>query len=237
MSTPQDNVSFIETRGLSRHYRVGPAEIHALRDVSLHVQRGQFAAILGVSGSGKSTLLHILGGLDTPDEGSVWIEQRELTAFDRRQRTLYRRSTVGFIFQSYYLVASHTALENVALALTFQGVYGPERLRRANEALERVGLAQRKTHRPTELSGGEQQRVAIARAIVHQPRLLLADEPTGNLDRATAAEVVALIRQIHNELGTTVVMVTHDEEMARRVADRVLWLRDGRLEREGDGLR
>jgi ABC-type lipoprotein export system ATPase subunit len=206
-----------------------------LREVNLQVQRGQFVAILGVSGSGKSTLLHILGGLDTPDEGAVWVEGQELNALDRHRRTLYRRSSVGFIFQSYYLVASLTALENVALALTFQGVYGGERSRQATASLERVGLSRRAAHRPTELSGGEQQRVAIARAIVHRPRLLLADEPTGNLDRATAAEVVALIREIHDQLGTTVVMVTHDEEMARRVADRVLRLRDGRLQQEGDG--
>ena len=206
-----------------------------MRDVNLQVQRGQFVAVLGVSGSGKSTLLHILGGLDTPDEGAVWVQQRELTALDRQQRTLYRRSCVGFIFQSYYLVASLTALENIGLALTFQGVYGGERTRRAAEALERVGLGQRAAHRPTELSGGEQQRVAIARAIVHRPMLLLADEPTGNLNRTTAAEVVALLREIHDQLGTTVVMVTHDEEMARGAADRVLRLRDGRLLPEGDG--
>jgi putative ABC transport system ATP-binding protein len=225
----ENSHTFIETRGLSRHYRVGPTEIHALRDVSLQIEQGQFVSVLGVSGSGKSTLLHILGGLDTPDEGAVWVQQQELTALDRHQRTLFRRSNIGFIFQSYYLVASLTALENIALALTFQGIYGGERARLAQESLERVGLAQRAAHRPTELSGGEQQRVAIARAIVHRPRLLLADEPTGNLDRATAAEVVELIREIHDQLRTTVVMVTHDEEMALRVADRALWLRDGRL--------
>ncbi len=158
---------------------------------------------------------------------------RDLAAMTRRQRTLYRRTTVGFIFQSYYLVASLTAMENVALALTFQGVYGAERTRFAAESIARVGLAQRAGHRPGELSGGEQQRVAIARAIVHQPRLLLADEPTGNLDRATANEVIGLIGEIHRELGTTIVMVSHDEEMAARLADRVLRLRDGRLEPGG----
>ena len=206
-----------------------------MREVNLQIEQGQFVAVLGVSGSGKSTLLHILGGLDTPDDGTVWVQQQELTALDRHQRTLYRRSNIGFIFQSYYLVASLTALENVAMALTFQGVYGAERTRLAQESLERVGLAQRAAHRPTELSGGEQQRVAIARAIVHRPRLLLADEPTGNLDRATAADVMKLIREIHDQIGATVVMVTHDEEMAQRVADRVLRLRDGRLLPAGDG--
>jgi len=230
LSTLQEPSSFIETRGLSRQYRVGPAEIRALADVNLRVQKGHFVAVLGVSGSGKSTLLHLLGGLDTPNAGSVWVDDRDLATLSRHQRTLYRRTTVGFIFQSYYLVASLTAAENVALALTFQGVYGAERARLATEAIERVGLAHRAAHRPSELSGGEQQRVVIARAIVHRPRLLLADEPTGNLDRATATEVIGLIGEIHRELGTTVVMVSHDEEMAARVADRVLRLRDGRLE-------
>ena len=229
----QTTSAFIETRGLSRRYRVGPAEIQALADVNLHVEQGQFVVVLGVSGSGKSTLLHLLGGLDTPNAGSVWVDNRDLAAMGRHQRTIYRRTTVGFIFQSYYLVASLTAAENVALALTFQGVYGAERTRLAAESIRRVGLAHRAGHRPNELSGGEQQRVAIARAIVHRPRLLLADEPTGNLDRATATEVIGLIGEIHRELGTTVVMVSHDEEMAMRVADRVLRLRDGRLQPEG----
>ncbi len=233
LPTLQPTSSFVETRGLSRHYRVGPAEIRALADVNLRVEQGQFAAVLGVSGSGKSTLLHLLGGLDTPNAGSVWVDDRDLATMSRHERTIYRRTTVGFIFQSYYLVASLTAAENVALALTFQGVYGAERTRLAADSIERVGLAHRAMHRPSELSGGEQQRVAIARAIVHRPRLLLADEPTGNLDRATANEVIGLIGNIHRELGTTVVMVSHDEEMAARLADRVLRLRDGHLEPAG----
>ena len=231
----QPTSSFIETRSLSRQYRVGPAEIRALADVNLLVEQGQFVAVLGVSGSGKSTLLHLLGGLDTPNAGSVWVDNCNLATMSRHQRTIYRRTTVGFIFQSYYLVASLTATENVAFALTFQGVYGAERARLAAESIERVGLAHRAAHRPNELSGGEQQRVAIARAIVHRPRLLLADEPTGNLDRSTANEVIGLIGEIHRELGTTVVMVSHDEEMARHLADRVLRLRDGHLEAEGAG--
>ncbi len=178
--------------------------------------------------------MHLLGGLDTPDSGSVWVDGRDLAAMTRRERTMYRRSTVGFIFQSYYLVASLTAAENVELALTFQGVYGAERTRLAAEAIERVGLTGRAAHRPGELSGGEQQRVAIARAIVHRPRLLLADEPTGNLDRATAGEVIGLIGEIHRDMGTTVIMVSHDEEMAARLADRVLRLRGGCLEPGGN---
>jgi putative ABC transport system ATP-binding protein len=225
--------AFIETRSLVRHYRVGPEHVHALAEVDLQVRQGEFLAVLGVSGSGKSTLLHFLGGLDTPTSGSVSVNGRDLAAMNRRERTIYRRTVVGFVFQSYYLVPSLTAIENVALALTFQGVFGQQRWKMAAGALARVGLEHRATHRPNQLSGGEQQRVAIARAIVHRPPLLLADEPTGNLDRATAAEVIALVREIHDDLGTTIVMVTHDEEMACRVAGRVLHLRDGHLYETG----
>jgi putative ABC transport system ATP-binding protein len=226
---------FVETRALVRQYRVGPATIRALVDVSLRVERGEFLAVLGVSGSGKSTLLHLLGGLDTATSGGVLVNGRDLATMTRHERTIYRRTVVGFIFQSYYLVPSLTAAENVVLALTFQGVFGRESAALAADALRLVGLQPRAAHRPNQLSGGEQQRVAIARAIVHRPPLLLADEPTGNLDRSTAAEVVALMRQVHEELGTTVVMVTHDEEMASRVADRMVHLRDGRLQESRGG--
>jgi putative ABC transport system ATP-binding protein len=229
MHPADDSGRFLETCGLTREYRVGPAVVRALAGVDLHVHRGEFLAVLGVSGSGKSTLLHLLGGLDTPTGGTVRVDGRDLAVLNAYQRALYRRTTVGFVFQSYYLVPSLTAQENVALALTFQGTFGPQRTRLAAEAIGRVGLAHRAGHRPSQLSGGEQQRVAIARAIVHRPPLLLADEPTGNLDRATAAEVVALLDAIHRELGTTVIVVTHDEEMVRRVVNRTLQLRDGRL--------
>jgi len=221
--------ALVETRGLRREYRVGPSVVHALDGVDLEVRRGEFLAVVGVSGSGKSTLLHLLGGLDTPTTGRVSVEGRDLASLSAFERTLYRRTTVGFVFQSYYLVPSLTAAENVALALTFQGTFGQQRRRSAAEALGRVGLEHRADHRPSQLSGGEQQRVALARAIVHRPPLLLADEPTGNLDRATAAEVMSLIAGIHEQLGTTVVMVTHDEETASQVADRTVRLRDGRL--------
>jgi putative ABC transport system ATP-binding protein len=233
MKSAQDGDPLIETHGLARHYRVGPATVRALDGVDLHVQRGEFLAVLGVSGSGKSTLLHLLGGLDTPTSGSVQVEGRDLAALNSYQRTLYRRKTVGLVFQSYYLVPSLTAQQNVALALTFQGTFGAEGRQQAAEAIRRVGLQDRSGHRPGQLSGGEQQRVALARAIVHRPPLLLADEPTGNLDRTTAAEVMSLLREIHGELGATVVMVTHDEETACRIADRVVRLRDGRLVEHG----
>jgi putative ABC transport system ATP-binding protein len=229
MRSADDSGRFLETCRLTREYRVGPAMVRALSGVDLQVHRGEFLAVLGVSGSGKSTLLHLLGGLDTPTGGTVRVDGRDLAVLNAYQRALYRRTTVGFVFQSYYLVPSLTAQENVALALTFQGTFGPQRTRLAVEAIGRVGLSHRAGHRPSQLSGGEQQRVAIARAIVHRPPLLLADEPTGNLDQATAAEVVALLDTIHRELGTTVIMVTHDEEMVCRVANRTLHLRDGRL--------
>ncbi len=225
--------AFIEIRELTRQYRVGPSTIHALDNIELCVKRGEFLAVVGVSGSGKSTLLHVLGALDTPTSGNVQVDGRDLATFRSRERTAYRRTMVGFVFQSYHLVPSLTAEENVALALTFQGTFGKARQARASEAIDRVGLADRARHRPNQLSGGEQQRVAIARAIVHDPPLLLADEPTGNLDHATAEEMMSLVRRIHRDLGATVVMVTHDEEMARQTADRIVRLRDGRLADDG----
>ena len=234
MSQPAtDADAFIEIRDLTRLYKVGPSTIHALDGLNLAVRRGEFLAVVGVSGSGKSTLLHLLGGLDTPSSGSVWVDGRDLAAFRSRERTVYRRTGVGFVFQFYYLVPSLSAEENVALALTFQGTFGPRRRELAREAIRRVGLENRARHRPNQLSGGEQQRVAIARAIVHGPPLLLTDEPTGNLDRKTAGEMMRLVRSIHRDLGTTVVMVTHDEELASETADRVLRLRDGRLADDG----
>jgi len=220
---------FLQTHDLVREYRMGDSTVRALDGVSLSIDRGELVAILGVSGSGKSTLLHLLGALDTPTSGQVLVDGRDLASFRSGERTMYRRTTIGLIFQAYYLVPSMTAAENVEVALTFQGTFGRERRRRAIDAIERLGLASRAKHRPGQLSGGEQQRVAIARAIVHQPPLLLADEPTGNLDHATAADVVARLNDIRRELGTTVVMVTHDHEIPGHVADRVLHLRDGRL--------
>lgn len=221
--------ALIKVRGLTREYRVGPSTVRALDGLEIDVALGEFLAVLGVSGSGKSTLLHLLGGLDTPTSGSVSVRGEDLCSLNSYQRTVYRRTTVGFVFQSYYLVPSLTAEQNIALALTFQGTFGESRRRLAAEAVRRVGLQHRAGHRPGQLSGGEQQRVALARAMVHNPAILLADEPTGDLDRTTAAEVMSLVQGIHRELGTTVVMVTHDEETALRIADRVVRLRDGRL--------
>jgi ABC-type lipoprotein export system ATPase subunit len=213
---------------------MGSAQVRALDGVDLEVRAAEFLVLVGVSGSGKSTLLHLIGGLDTPTSGTIRVMGRELSSFSPFERALYRRSVVGFVFQSFYLVANMTAEENVALALTFQGTFGAERTRRALEALEKVGLQERSGHRPGELSGGEQQRVALARAIVHRPPVLLADEPTGNLDRINATQVMALLRQFNQDQGTTVILVTHDEETAARYAHRIVRLRDGRLAEQGE---
>ncbi|MEW6745233.1 MAG: ABC transporter ATP-binding protein [Planctomycetota bacterium] len=219
----------VAARSLTRHFHVAASVVRALDGVDLDVQRGEFLAVAGVSGSGKSTLLHLIGGLDTPTAGSVRVDGRDLHALSSYERSIYRRTVVGFVFQSFHLVPTLTALGNVQLALTFQGTYGLRRHELATESLERVGLKARSHHCPGQLSGGEQQRVAVARALVHRPRLLLADEPTGNLDRRTAREIVGLIRSTCRDLGTTVIMVTHDEEMASCFCDRMIRLRDGRL--------
>ncbi len=220
----------VHLRGLTRVYRVGPAEVRALDGVDLDVARGEGVALVGRSGSGKSTLLHLVGGLETPTSGTLHVGGRDLGRLSPYERALYRRREVGFVFQAFHLVPSLTALGNVALALTFQGTYGADRKRLAGEALDRVGLSGRAGHRPGQLSGGEQQRVAVARAIVHRPPLLLADEPTGNLDGATAVEILDCLRSLMREDGTTVLLVTHDDATARSLATRIVRLRDGRVE-------
>ena len=229
---PAQDESIVEAAGLTRVYRAGPAEVRAVDGIDLQVRPGEFLALVGVSGSGKSTLLHLIGGLDSPTSGRIRVLGQELGSLKSYDRACYRRTVVGFVFQSFHLVPSMTAEANVALALTFQGTFGVERRRRTAEALKLVGLEHRAHHRPGQLSGGEQQRVAVARAIVHHPPLVLADEPTGNLDRRNAADVMNLLREINKE-HTTVILVTHDEETAGRIADRVIRLRDGRLDGQG----
>jgi putative ABC transport system ATP-binding protein len=186
-------------------------------------------ALVGPSGSGKSTVLNLIGGLDRPTGGAVWINDTELSASNERTLTRHRRQHVGFVFQTFNLLPRLTAEENVALPLMFSGVPDKERLERARALLERVGLEARLTHRPTQLSGGEQQRVAIARALVGEPALLLADEPTGNLDTVTGAEIMILLKELNEERGLTVLVVTHDAEVAA-FADRIVTLRDGAVE-------
>jgi putative ABC transport system ATP-binding protein len=219
----------VRTVGLTRRYKMGDTLVDALRGVDLTVTRGEFVALVGPSGSGKSTVLNLIGGLDQPTSGQVWINGTELSASDERTLTRHRRQHVGFVFQSFNLLPRLTAEENVALPLMFSGVPEKERLARARELLERVGLGPRLTHRPTQLSGGEQQRVAIARALVGEPALLLADEPTGNLDSTTGAEIMLLLKALNQERALTLLVVTHDPEIAA-FATRTVRLRDGKVD-------
>jgi putative ABC transport system ATP-binding protein len=201
----------------------------ALDRASVSVGEGEFVALQGTSGSGKSTLLNLLGGLDQPTAGEVVFEGRSLAPFDKREMARYRRHSVGMIFQNFNLITTMTAAENVELALAFGGLVGRARTTRARELLNRVGLAERADHRPTELSGGEQQRVAIARALANRPRVLLADEPTGNLDSTRAAELLSLLRAMVERDRLTVLMVTHDRDLAARFADRTIQMKDGKI--------
>lgn len=220
----------VRVRDVTKTYGRAGTAVHALRGVSLDIQRGERVALLGKSGSGKSTLLNLLGGLDRPTTGTLEVDGRDLARLRSRELARHRLTTVGMIFQSFNLVPWRTALENVALPLIFAGRTARERQTAARQALQAVGLDQRLQHRPTELSGGEQQRVAIARALVNQPAIVLADEPTGNLDSATAAEVVTLLTDHVRAHGATMILVTHDEELARRCTERILRLQDGWLE-------
>jgi putative ABC transport system ATP-binding protein len=225
----------VSARSLSKTYRVGDVRVTALADVSLEVTEGRFVAVTGASGSGKSTLLNLLGGLDTPSGGTVEVAGALVSDMDREALARYRRFLAGMIFQSFNLVAARTALENVELPLVFAGVEKRARRRRASELLAQVGLAHRAGHRPPELSGGEQQRVAVARALANRPRLLLADEPTGNLDSRTAREIVELLAGLNRGTGLTIVMVSHEEALVRARAHGLVRLRDGRIvAREGE---
>jgi predicted ABC-type transport system involved in lysophospholipase L1 biosynthesis ATPase subunit len=219
----------VRTLDLTKTYGSTTAPVHALRGVSVEIQRGERVALLGKSGSGKSTLLNLLGGLDWPTSGSVEVGGRHLAQLTSSGMARFRLTMVGMIFQSFNLILSRTALQNVELPMVFAGRSPRERKQAATQALEAVGLGQRLHHRPTELSGGEHQRVAIARALVNAPQMLLADEPTGNLDSATAGEIVELLLGYVRSQGTTLIMVTHDEELARRCTDRVVRLKDGQV--------
>ncbi|HEX8130443.1 MAG TPA: ABC transporter ATP-binding protein [Pyrinomonadaceae bacterium] len=224
------NHSLIETHEVSKHYRMGTTTVVALDRVSVAVGEGEFVALLGTSGSGKSTLLNLIGGLDRPTAGEVIFDGRSLAPFTKREMARYRRRSVGMIFQNFNLIMTMTAAENVELALAFGGLAGRDRERRAGELLERVGLGERADHRPAELSGGEQQRVAIARALANRPRVLLADEPTGNLDSTRARELLSLLREMVTGDRLTVIMVTHDRDLADQFADRTIQMKDGKVE-------
>jgi len=225
----------IRLEGISRTFEVGGEPVHALREVSESIPAGDHVAIMGPSGSGKSTLLNILGCLDRPDRGTYELDGRDVSRLDESQLSLVRRHTIGFVFQFFHLVPRLSALENVELPMVFAGVERPERRTRALARLKAVGLEARAAHRPDQLSGGERQRVALARATVLEPKVLLADEPTGNLDSVSGRQVLEILHHM-NEGGLTLVVVTHDPGVARR-ARRVLVLADGRIVHRGDGAR
>lgn len=220
--------SEIQLCDVCRQYHLGSTAVNALHNIDLEIDQGEFVALVGPSGSGKSTLLNLLGGLDRPTSGKIIVDGLSLQDAQEKALTAHRRHNVGFIFQTFNLIPSLTAIENVALPLMLSGVGPVERIQRAKSLLERVGLSHRLDHRPTELSGGEQQRAAIARALVNDPRLILADEPTGNLDTATGAEVMRLLHELNVERGVTLIVVTHDLEVAA-FADRIVHLRDGEI--------
>ena len=223
-----DRGNAVAFRDVRKTYHLGEP-VHALDGVSLSIPRGSYTAVMGPSGSGKSTLLNLIGCLDTPTEGEVWVNDREVSALSQRARTRVRGQEVGFVFQTFNLMPKLTAAENVALPLVFEGVDKAERADRAADLLEQVGLGDRADHRPNELSGGQRQRVAIARALANDPAILLADEPTGNLDQETGEQIMGLFQRLHDE-GNTILMVTHERPVAE-YAQRVVHVLDGTIER------
>lgn len=219
--------TLIEFQNVSKVYTVGGEQVYALRDVNFQIERGEFVAIIGPSGSGKSTAMNIIGCLDTADFGTYLLDGQPIDNYSASQLTHVRSAKIGFIFQSFNLIQTMTAEENVELPLVYQRVPKPEREQRVRAALMKVGLIERRRHKPSELSGGQQQRVAIARALVTRPSLFLADEPTGNLDSTTGAEIMALFREL-NAAGNTIVVITHDSDVAAE-AKRCIPLKDGRV--------
>lgn len=228
MSDPLSPAPLVTARGLHKSYPVGKRTLEVLRGIDMEVARGEFLALRGASGAGKSTLLHLLGGLDLPNAGEIRFDGTDLRALSARALAQWRNRRVGFIFQAYHLLPELSALENVALPARVARIAPAEAARRAAELLERVGLGQRLEHRPYELSGGEQQRVAVARALVNEPDLILADEPTGNLDSHTGGEIIQLLEVLRAERQATFIMATHDAHIAAR-AHRVIELADGQL--------
>ena len=223
-------MSLIETRDLWKTYQMGDEEIHALRGVSIGIERGEYVAIMGPSGSGKSTLMNLIGCLDTPSKGTYLLNGKEVSQMNDNELARIRNEEIGFVFQTFNLLPRATALHNVELPLVYAGVSKKDRLERAKVALEKVELTSRMHHRPNELSGGQRQRVAIARALVNNPSILLADEPTGNLDSKTGVEIMALFDRLHQS-GNTIILVTHEADIAAH-ARRVIAIRDGSVERD-----
>ena len=225
----------IQTDHVMRHYKMGTALVRAVDDVTMAVVSGEFVALLGSSGSGKSTLLNLIAGLDRPSSGGLLVHGRNLADMTAEDLATHRSHTIGIVFQAFNLLPRMTLEENVELPLRLAGVDRAERAERVREAIERVRLSSRRTHRPSELSGGEQQRAALARALVNHPRILLADEPTGNLDSVTGDEIMALLREINETLGMTIVMVTHEQPRAEKFAHRMILMKDGKLIGDGAG--
>ena len=223
-------MALIETRDLWKTYVMGEEEIHALRGVSIAIERGEYVAIMGPSGSGKSTLMNLIGCLDTPSKGSYLLNEKEVAAMNDDELARIRNEEIGFVFQTFNLLPRATALHNVELPLVYAGVPGKVRQERAKQALDKVELTSRASHRPNELSGGQRQRVAIARALVNNPSILLADEPTGNLDSKTGTEIMGVFARLH-ETGNTIIVVTHEPDVAA-YAHRVISIRDGQVEKD-----
>lgn len=231
--TPTVDAAAIRTDQVTRHYQMGSALVRAVDDVSISIRPGEFVALLGSSGSGKSTLLNLIAGLDRPTSGGIYAHARNLAEMKSEELAKHRSHTVGMVFQAFNLLPRMTLEENVELPLRLAGVDRPERAARVHEAIEHVKLGARLTHRPSELSGGEQQRAALARALVNRPSILLADEPTGNLDSVTGDEIMNLLREINDSLHMTIVMVTHEQPRAERFAHRMMLMKDGKLVSEG----
>ena len=223
-------MALIETRDLWKTYVMGSEEIHALRGVSMEIQRGEYVAIMGPSGSGKSTLMNLIGCLDTPSKGTYLLNDKEVSRMDDDELARIRNEEIGFVFQTFNLLPRASALHNVELPLVYAGVSGHDRAERAKAALTKVELEHRMGHKPNELSGGQRQRVAIARALVNNPSILLADEPTGNLDSKTGVEIMALFERLHDS-GNTIILVTHEADVAAH-AHRVIHIRDGQVEND-----
>lgn len=221
--------SLIDITKITKRYQLGEQIVYALQGIDLNIEKGEYVALMGPSGSGKSTLMNIIGCLDTPTSGDYWLNGKLVSSMSDAQLSEVRNVEIGFVFQTFNLLNRMTAVENVALPLVYAGVPKKQREERAKEVLQKVGLADRMNHKPNELSGGQRQRVAVARALINNPSILLADEPTGNLDTKTSHEIMALFEEIHNQ-GNTIVLVTHEEDIAKH-AKRIVRLRDGVVEK------
>ncbi|HWY42148.1 MAG TPA: ABC transporter ATP-binding protein [Candidatus Sulfotelmatobacter sp.] len=217
----------IKTEGLAKVYEMGAEQVHALSGVDLEIRKGEYVAIMGPSGSGKSTLMNLIGCLDSPSSGKYWLAGRLVSELDDDELAYIRNKEIGFVFQTFNLLPRATALHNVELPLIYNGTPAEERIEKAKKALQRVDLADRMTHKPNELSGGQRQRVAIARALVNSPSIVLADEPTGNLDSKTGEEIMTLFKNLHSQ-GNTIILVTHENDIAQN-AHRIIYIRDGKI--------